>query len=62
MFTDRDVSEDPPRVAAALEVADAFFASLVFDFDNVRRGRANRTVLSGRLADRSVEMNISYRI
>lgn len=36
VFTDRDVSEDAPRVAAALETADAFFASLVFDYDNVR--------------------------
>lgn len=35
VFTDRDVLEDAPRVAAALETADAFFASLVFDYDNV---------------------------
>lgn len=35
MFTDRDVLEDAPRVAEALEKADAFFASLVFDYDNV---------------------------
>lgn len=36
VFTDRDIAEDAPRVAAALETADAFFASLVFDYDNVR--------------------------
>lgn len=36
VFTDRDVSEDPSKVAAALETADAFFASLIFDYDNVR--------------------------
>lgn len=35
VFTDRDVTEDAPRVAKALETADAFFASLVFDYDNV---------------------------
>eukprot|EP00903_Cladosiphon_okamuranus_P008053 g7767.t1 len=36
VFTDRDVLEDAPRVAEALEKADAFFASLVFDYDNVK--------------------------
>lgn len=36
VFTDRDVTEDPDRVAKALKTADAFFASLVFDYDNVR--------------------------
>lgn len=35
VFTDRDIAENSPRVAAALETADAFFASLVFDYDNV---------------------------
>lgn len=38
VFTDRDVLEDAPRVAEALEKADAFFASLVFDYDNVSVG------------------------
>ncbi|CAN0394797.1 unnamed protein product, partial [Hapterophycus canaliculatus] len=36
VFTDRDLTEDAPRVATALETADAFFASLVFDYDNVK--------------------------
>ncbi|CAM9794933.1 unnamed protein product, partial [Ectocarpus sp. 13 AM-2016] len=36
VFTDRDIAENSPRVAAALEAADAFFASLVFDYDNVK--------------------------
>lgn len=36
VFTDRDITEDPERVSKALETADAFFASLVFDYDQVR--------------------------
>lgn len=36
MFTDRDIAEDPERVEEALKAADAFFASLVFDYDQVR--------------------------
>lgn len=35
MFTDRDVAQDPERVEEALKAADAFFASLVFDYDQV---------------------------
>ena len=35
VFTDRDVSQNAAEVEASLETADAFFASLVFDYDNV---------------------------
>lgn len=41
VFTDRDVTEDAAGVAKALETADAFFASLVFDYDNVRVADGN---------------------
>jgi magnesium chelatase subunit H len=35
VFSDRDLVERPETVAAALANADAFFASLIFDFDQV---------------------------
>ena len=35
VFSDRDLSDRPEAVAAALEGADAFFASLIFDYDQV---------------------------
>jgi magnesium chelatase subunit H len=35
VFSDRDLTEQPDAVAAALEGADALFASLIFDFDQV---------------------------
>lgn len=38
VFTDRDILEDPDRVAQALETADAFFASLIFDYEQVTWG------------------------
>ncbi|WP_026097490.1 magnesium chelatase subunit H [Baaleninema simplex] len=34
-FSDRDLSHQPNRVAAALDGADVFFASLIFDYDSV---------------------------
>ena len=34
-FTDRDITTQPNTVAAALKDADVFFASLVFDYDQV---------------------------
>jgi magnesium chelatase subunit H len=34
-FTDRDITTQPNTVAAALQTADVFFASLVFDYDQV---------------------------
>jgi magnesium chelatase subunit H len=34
-FTDRDITAHPDRVAAALEQADVFFASLIFDYEQV---------------------------
>lgn len=34
-FTDRDIVERPGAVAAALEGADVFFASLIFDYEQV---------------------------
>lgn len=37
VFTDRDIAEDPGRVERALETADAFFGSLVFDYDQVNK-------------------------
>lgn len=46
MFTDRDVSENPSAVEEALKTADAFFASLVFDYDNVR-GVARSALVRG---------------
>lgn len=36
VFTDRDVVTQPNVVAAALEKADVFFGSLLFDYDQVR--------------------------
>lgn len=43
-FSDRDLSERPAEVEAALARADCFFSSLVFDFDEVEwlRERAER--------------------
>lgn len=35
VFSDRDLARDPDRVASALADADALFASLIFDFDQV---------------------------
>ena len=35
VFSDRDLGERPEAVATALAGADAFFASLIFDFDQV---------------------------
>jgi magnesium chelatase subunit H len=35
VFSDRDITISPETVAAALEDADVFFASLVFDYDQV---------------------------
>ncbi|MGA1283412.1 MAG: DUF3479 domain-containing protein, partial [Prochlorothrix sp.] len=34
-FSDRDIAAQPDRVAAALAGADVFFASLIFDYDQV---------------------------
>jgi magnesium chelatase subunit H len=36
VFSDRDIGSDRARVAAALAGADAFFGSLLFDYDAVR--------------------------
>jgi len=35
VFSDRDITANPETVATALEKADVFFASLVFDYDQV---------------------------
>ncbi len=35
VFSDRDIAAAPAEVEAALQGADAFFASLIFDFDQV---------------------------
>lgn len=35
VFTDRDIATQPEVVAAALKQADAFFGSLIFDYDQV---------------------------
>lgn len=35
VFSDRDLAVQPAQVEAALEGADAFFASLIFDYDQV---------------------------
>jgi magnesium chelatase subunit H len=40
VFSDRDITISPETVAAALENADVFFASLVFDYDQVMWLRA----------------------
>jgi magnesium chelatase subunit H len=40
VFSDRDLSSKPEIVAAALENADVFFASLIFDYDQVMWLRA----------------------
>lgn len=36
MFSDRDISSQRDKVQQALEGADIFFGSLLFDFDQVR--------------------------
>ncbi len=35
VFSDRAIADEPDTVAAALETADVFFASLLFDYDQV---------------------------
>jgi Domain of unknown function (DUF3479) len=35
VLTDRDIAEDRGRVEAVLAEADAFFGSLIFDYDQV---------------------------
>ena len=35
VFSDRDLTSQPEQVAAALDGADVFFASLIFDYDQV---------------------------
>jgi magnesium chelatase subunit H len=35
VFSDRAITDEPEAVAAALETADVFFASLLFDYDQV---------------------------
>jgi magnesium chelatase subunit H len=35
VFSDRDITNSPDTVAGALAVADVFFASLIFDYDQV---------------------------
>ena len=35
VFSDRDITADPDAVATALAGADVFFASLIFDYDQV---------------------------
>ena len=35
IFSDREISQNPATVAAALSEADVFFASLIFDYDQV---------------------------
>ncbi|CAN0066909.1 unnamed protein product, partial [Discosporangium mesarthrocarpum] len=36
VFTDRDVAQEPEAVSRALSNADAFFGSLIFDYDQVK--------------------------
>ena len=35
VFSDRDITDYPDKVSEALATADVFFASLVFDYDQV---------------------------
>lgn len=35
VFSDREITSDPQRVEAALQTADIFFGSLIFDYDQV---------------------------
>ncbi|MBE9100307.1 magnesium chelatase subunit H [Vacuolonema iberomarrocanum] len=35
VFSDRDINEQPEAIAQALETADVFFGSLIFDYDQV---------------------------
>ncbi|MEA5474535.1 cobaltochelatase subunit CobN [Synechococcus sp. CCY9201] len=49
VFSDRDLSDRPADVAAALEGADAFFASLIFDFDQVEWLRQHAVTVPIRL-------------
>ncbi len=49
VFSDRDLTDDPTRVAAALAAADAFFASLIFDFDQVEWLRQHAATVPIRL-------------
>ena len=36
VFSDRDIDSQRDRIEAALERADVFFGSLLFDYDQVR--------------------------
>ena len=36
MFSERDIAAKPGEVAAALDGADVFFGSLLFDYDQAR--------------------------
>jgi magnesium chelatase subunit H len=49
VFSDRDLSDRPAEVAAELEGADAFFASLIFDFDQVEWLRQHAAAVPIRL-------------
>ncbi|MDM7954152.1 MAG: cobaltochelatase subunit CobN [Cyanobium sp. CZS 25K] len=49
VFSDRDLSDRPAEVASALEGADAFFASLIFDFDQVEWLRQHAAAVPIRL-------------
>ncbi len=39
MFSERDIAAKPGEVAAALDGADVFFGSLLFDYDQARPWR-----------------------
>ncbi|MFZ0407459.1 MAG: cobaltochelatase subunit CobN [Cyanobium sp.] len=49
VFSDRDLAKDPDPLAAALAHADAFFASLIFDFDQVEWLRQHAATIPIRL-------------
>ena len=43
VFSDRDIDSKRDRIQAALESADVFFGSLLFDYDQVRVTAASWT-------------------
>ena len=47
MYSERDIADRQEVVAAALERADVFFGSLLFDYDQVRYAVLSRLLCNG---------------
>ena len=47
VFSDRDIAVKAEQIKAALDGADVFFGSLLFDFDQVCRHRPDSVIVTG---------------